>query len=66
MKKKHRDMAGFTLVVVGSLAIFLVNIVSRAYEPDASETRLFLDYWEWYIGSMAVALFGLWVTAKED
>lgn len=54
--------------LVGALficAAFIIIITVRMNNPDATETRLFLDHWPKFFAAIALGILGAMLT-KED
>jgi hypothetical protein len=50
--------AAIALIIVGQIACRIAN-------PDASETRLFLDYWWLWASAFLLALVGISITQEK-
>lgn len=50
--------AAIALIIVGQIACRIAN-------PDASETRLFLDYWWLWTSAFLIAFIGIWLTGER-
>lgn len=46
------------ILTVGQIAVRLGNI-------DASETRLFIDYWWLWLSAFITAFLGIWLTGER-
>jgi len=62
---KKRKVISYGMMIIAGMIILGTNVASRIYAPDASETRLFLDYWPNYLVGMILAVGSYWMVRKE-
>jgi uncharacterized membrane protein len=60
-----RQWIGAFLLGLAAAAVVIGQFIVRVHDVDASETRLFVDYWWLWASAFVVAFVGLWMTGER-
>ena len=64
--RSGKTVFSFVLMLIAAGLVLYANLAGRLYDPDASETRLFLRYWPWYAVGLLIGVVSYFLVARDE